>query len=129
MNTLIPLILTLAAVLAAMLTLLLACVWLVSGRVLAKKTPDPACTPRDLGLPAEAVSFSSRDGLRLSGWYTRGGPGTVMRPVVVFCPGLFGSLDGDTEMVPVFTSAGLDVLQFDWRAHGGSAGTRCTLGL
>lgn len=49
--------------------------------------------------------------------------------MIVFCAGMFGSMDGDTAFLPMFVEAGFDVLQFDWRAHGASEGRQSSLGL
>lgn len=109
---------------------ILAGAWLASGRMIARRVPDPHHTPGDLGLSYEEVSFSARDGVRLAGRLTSAAPhGKGERAVVVFCAGMFGSMDGDTDLLPIFIEAGLDVLQFDWRAHGLSEGEQSSLGL
>ncbi len=113
-------------VLSAAAALLLIAAWLASGYIVRRRKPDPPCPPNALGLPFEHVTFTSRDGIALGGWLT-GEPGR--RPTVVFCAGMFGSMDGDTDRVPDFVAAGFDVLQFDWRAHGISDGSRGTLGV
>jgi fermentation-respiration switch protein FrsA (DUF1100 family) len=117
----------LLGVLATAGALVLIAAWLIAGQIVRRREPDPACTPEDVGLPFEHVTFPSRDGVMLGGRLTseRGS----RRPVVVFCAGLFGSMDGDTALVPHFFSAGFDVLQFDWRGHGISDGRRVTLGI
>ncbi len=99
--------------------------WLLAGRATRRWKPDPPCTPEAYHLPFEHVTFTARDGVRLGGRLT-GEQGR--RPVVIFCAGLFGSMDGDTALVPAFYKAGFDVLQFDWRGHGISDGQRVTLG-
>ena len=105
-------------------------VWLASGRLLARRPPDPPRTPAEVGVPFDRVIFPARDGVRLHGRLTKTiSPDRDARAVIVFCPGLFGSMDGDTDLVPMFTESGYDVFQFDWRAHGQSEGRRCTLGL
>jgi len=113
--------------LAALLALTFALGWGIAGRVARRWPPDPACTPADLGLPTERVTFQAEDGVEIGGWWTHGPD--APRPTVIFAPGLFGSLDGDTHLVPEFVTAGFDVLQFDWRAHGVSGGDRPTLGV
>jgi uncharacterized protein len=113
------------ATLILMALIALCAAWLVSGRMLAHRSPDPALTPADFGLRYEAITFSAQDGVRLGGRLT----GEGGRPVVIICAGMFGSMDGDTALVPMFVAAGLDVFQFDWRAHGQSAGRRGSLGL
>lgn len=100
--------------------------WLMAGQAIRRRRPDPPVSPADYGLPFEQVAFRARDGLRLGGWLTGTGRG---RPTVIFCAGLFGSMDGDTHFLPAFVAAGFDVLQFDWRAHGVSEGERATFGV
>jgi fermentation-respiration switch protein FrsA (DUF1100 family) len=114
-------------VLAVIAAGLLAGLWLASGRVVRRWPPDPPDPPDNYGLSFEHVTVPARDGLLLGGWWTAG-PGS-RRATVIIAPGLFGSMDGDTHLVPGLAAAGFDVLQFDWRAHGASDGSRTTLGL
>ena len=117
-------------VLIIALTILLAAhgigAWALSGWALARRSPDPQSTPDAFGLPYSKVTFPARDGVALGGRLV--GEGSP-RPAVIFCPGLFGSMDGDTPLLPMFLDAGFDVLQFDWRAHGASEGERGSLGV
>ncbi len=121
-----PEIVYLLGVLATAVALILLTAWLLAGRLVRRRAPDPPCTPQAFNLPFEHVTFTARDGVQLGGWLVgeRG-----RRPTVIFCAGLFGSMDGDTAMVPPFLAAGFDVLQFDWRSHGISDGQRVTLGV
>jgi fermentation-respiration switch protein FrsA (DUF1100 family) len=123
MPPLFSLILSIVATLGVMLLIVS---WLLSELIVRRRKPDPPCLPDAFGLPFEAVTFPSRDGVRLAGRLIGKRDG---RPVVVFCAGMFGSMDGDTHFAPVFFEAGFDVLQFDWRAHGLSGGARGTLGV
>jgi fermentation-respiration switch protein FrsA (DUF1100 family) len=114
-------------VLVVIAALVLIAAWLLSGRMVRRRKPDPPSSPADFGLPFEHVTFSSRDGVKLGGWLIN--EANTRRPTIVFCAGMFGSMDGDTQMAPHFVQAGFDVLQFDWRAHGISDGQRTTLGV
>ena len=100
--------------------------WLMAGQMVRRPKPDPPASPEDYDLPSEDVSFTTRDGVLIGGWLI-GEKGR--RPTVIFCAGLFGSMDGDIHLTPHFIDAGFDVLQFDWRGHGISHGGRVTLGL
>lgn len=123
-----PLILNLVlSLLALIAALLLALAWLASGQIVRRRAPDPPCNPGDLELNFEHVRFAARDGVQLGGWLTS--EQGSRRPVVIFCAGQNGSMDGDTPMLPDFVKAGFDVLQFDWRAHGASGGQRCSMGV
>lgn len=95
--------------------------WYVSTRV----SPVPrrtfidsyTFTPWELGVPYERVSFSSGDGLRLSGWWL---PQERPRGVVVGCHGHGGRKD---DLLGIGTSvwrAGYSVLLFDFRGRGES---------
>jgi uncharacterized protein len=81
---------------------------------------------------AEDVSFpSSQNTVRLSGWFFRahGSDSTRPAPAVVLCHGI-GT--GRRECLPIalrFSAAGYHVLCFDFRAHGGSDGQFCSVGL
>ncbi len=121
-----PVLIDLLVVLIILIAIILIAAWLLAGRATRRWKPDPACTPDTYHLPFEHVTFTARDGVRLGGRLT-GEQGR--RPVVIFCAGLFGSMDGDTGLVPAFYKAGFDVLQFDWRGHGISDGQRVTLGI
>ncbi|MGF1507510.1 MAG: alpha/beta hydrolase [Anaerolineae bacterium] len=115
--------LAILATLAAVTTLI---AWLAAGRIIRRVRPDPTLLPDALGVHFRHVTLHTRDGLALSGRLSgEDGP----RPTVVICAGLFGSMDGDTALVPPLVNAGFNVLQFDWRAHGMSAGQHTTLGL
>lgn len=114
------------------LTLFVA-VMLVIGRaasrpLLRRPPPDPEVDPADLGLPAEPVTFMSRDNrTTLRGFWI---PAPAARGTVVLCGGRHGSLDGDLPVYgPLFYGAGFNLLIFDWRAHGRSEGKYVTYGV
>jgi fermentation-respiration switch protein FrsA (DUF1100 family) len=100
--------------------------WVGSSWLLRRRRPDPAVRPEELRLPAEEVIFRSQDGTSLGGWWIRA-PEAV--GTVVVCSGQRGSLDGDLPTYgPMFYEVGLNVLAFDWRAHGRSGGRYVTFG-
>jgi len=110
---------------AVLLAALAALAWAGSSRLMARRTPDPQASPADYGLTYEDVSFQSRDGLTLRGWFI---PASPARATVVFCHGHAGSMDPDVVYAPWFHEAGFNVLMFDFRAHGRSEGDRVSLG-
>ena len=118
---------------AVLLALVLAGGWLAAGIIVRRREPDPADPPANYGLTSEHVTFTARDGMRLGGRligpYMSSAEAARQRPTIIFAPGLFGSMDGDTHMAPLFIRAGFDVFQFDWRGHGISDGRRVTLGV
>jgi uncharacterized protein len=81
--------------------------------------------PNDYGLHFEAVTFTTSDHLRLSGWWL---PFNNAAPTIVFLHGYGGSRDPDLKYAPAIHHAGFNILMFDFRAHGSSEGNITTLG-
>lgn len=100
-------------------------VWVASGRMIARRSPDARTSPADYGLPFEEVAFPARDGVPLRGWFI---PAPQARIAVIFCHGHAGSMDPDVQYAPWFHQAGISVLMFDFRGHGRSGGDRVSLG-
>jgi pimeloyl-ACP methyl ester carboxylesterase len=98
--------------------------------LLRRRKPDPFDPPTNYHIAYQEVSFLSRDGIRLRGWwipavdvYTE-----TAHPTIIVCSGQDGSMEGDTaQMVPLH-QAGFNVLMFDWRGHGRSDGAMVTMG-
>jgi len=111
--------------LVAILILLAGLAWAGSSKLIARRTTDEHTSPADHGLAYEEVSFPSRDGVVLRGWFI---PADPARGAVVFCHGHAGSMDPDVIYAPWFHEAGFNVLMFDFRAHGRSDGDRVSLG-
>lgn len=85
-------------------------------------------SPADLELDYEAVTFSSADGLLLSGWFIFPAEKAGNGAAIILCHG-FGSMR--TEMLPeaaILTGHGYSTLLFDFRGHGKSEGDMVTLG-
>jgi uncharacterized protein len=79
---------------------------------------------------AEEVEFESpEDNTRIRGWFLpAGGPDPGPAPALVLCHGVW---TGRRECLPLalrFQAAGYNVLCFDFRAHGDSAGRFISLG-
>jgi len=84
-------------------------------------------SPEQFGAPYENVSFPSRDGMLLSGWYV---PSSEPDPpgIIILCHGMSANR---TEMLPwadTLWNSGFGLLMFDFRATGESGGDRCTAG-
>ncbi len=82
---------------------------------------------RGKDLPVEEVTFPSRDGLRLAGWFAP--VNEEAKGLVILC---HGHPANRVEMLPearILYKAGFHVLLFDFRALGESEGKTCTLGL
>lgn len=93
--------------------------------VMRRRTPDDPDVPQNYAMSAEGVTFASRDGVKLGGWWI---PAEAPRGVVIMCSGQNGSLDKDIPQARPLHAAGFSVLMFDFRAHGRSEGELVTLG-
>lgn len=83
--------------------------------------------PADYGLPApEEISFQGEGGVRLTGWYfdnpAAGNCGAIL------LHGHTGSRYGMLKYAPLFWPRGCDLMLYDHRYHGGSAGDYGTYG-
>ena len=108
--------------------------YLMQARLLYQPVREVAYTPRELGLDFERVSFSSGDGLRLSGWYipapleTRreksltGPAGVDSAFTVLFCHGNGGNIAHRLDSLNIFHNLGLNCFIFNWRGYGDSEG-------
>ena len=75
--------------------------------------------PASIGVYFESVSFETRDGVRLSGWYV---PRENARGVVLFCHGNAGNISHRLEAIQIFHRLGLGNFIFDYRGYGHSEG-------
>ncbi len=91
------------------------------------KAPISA-TPRSLlNLPSEDVTFTTEDGVTLHGWFipARNGPSSR---TLLMCHGLGGARSDSLSMFPVADCLNANMLAFDFRAHGESAGHTVSFG-
>jgi dienelactone hydrolase len=87
----------------------------------ATNVPRPAvgtATPTDYGLTYRDVSFSTRDGVTLSGWYIKSGNGAA----VVMLHGAGSTRSAVLKQAAALADHGYGVLLFDARGHGRSGG-------
>jgi pimeloyl-ACP methyl ester carboxylesterase len=82
-------------------------------------------TPAAANLPFNNVILTSRDGLRLAGWFVPG----PLRAAIILVHGLSGSASSMIYHAAALASYGYKVLLFDLRAHGSSQGDLCTCGI
>ena len=102
--------------------------WLITNGMLHPKPRVEDNSLDDMPLPAEDVSFLSRDGTRLSGWFIPA-PGDGPAPVVVLSHGWARSR---CELLPharFLHNAGFAAFMFDYRHRGKSEGSEITMGL
>jgi len=76
-------------------------------------------TPADAGLAYERISLVTSDGVRLAGWYV---PCENARGTVIICHGNGGNIGDRLHPIGLFHELGLNVLIFDYRGYGESAG-------
>lgn len=87
-------------------------------------THDVPATPKDWGFEFEEVWFRSKDGTRLSGWFvpTQGKLKGEAKATVVFSHGNTGSIGHHLGFCLWLVDAGYNVLTYDYRGFGKSAG-------
>jgi alpha-beta hydrolase superfamily lysophospholipase len=76
----------------------------------------------------EEVSFNSEDGITLKGWLIKPAHPHSPSPAIIICHGVGANRSDFTELAVTLAKRGYHVLQFDFRAHGESSGTRTSLG-
>ena len=107
----------------------LAIAWVISERAIH---PRPKAEDHDLSdfdLPAREVSFPSRDGMALAGWFIAPPAANAPTPGVVLSHGHGRSR---AELLPhagFLHRAGFALLAFDYRHRGGSEGDAVTMGV
>ena len=115
--------------LSALAAILLAVAWVISQNILHPKPRVEKHTLADFDLAPEPVTFYSRDGIRLAGWFLAAEGLERRHPLVVLSHGWARS---HAELLPhadLLHRAGFSVLLFDYRHRGESAGDACTLGI
>src|ERR1700737_3407584 len=82
--------------------------------------------PEDFGLRAETLEIPSADGVRLAGWWIRGGGTSAL----LYFHGNGGNVSHRLERTKMLVdSLGLDVFLLDYRGYGKSSGTPSEPGL
>jgi len=75
--------------------------------------------PRSVGLHFESISFETKDGVKLSGWFI---PRENSRGMVLFFHGNAGNISHRLDSIQMFHRLGLSVFIFDYRGYGQSEG-------
>jgi pimeloyl-ACP methyl ester carboxylesterase len=91
-----------------------------------KDAENQGLTPGSFQLPFEDVTFASRDGVPLSGWWVAA---PEAKGTVVLVHGLNRSRIEMVKKTPFLHKLGWNVLLFDLRRHGASGGTVRSMGL
>jgi alpha-beta hydrolase superfamily lysophospholipase len=85
----------------------------------------PKRSPAAVGLAFEEVRFATADGVELAGWLV---PHPQAQGNVIFCHGHGRNREHGTGFLPTLHELRLNVLAFDFRGHGDSAGHTATFG-
>jgi alpha-beta hydrolase superfamily lysophospholipase len=85
----------------------------------------PPRTPAAFGLAFEDVRLTTADGIRLGGWLL---PCPTARGNLIFCHGWGRNRGHVAGLLPTLHNLGLNVLAFDFRGHGASAGHTSAFG-
>ncbi len=116
-----------ALVVLAVVLLLLGLLWLAQRRLIYLPGPGPV-PPAATVLPgARDVSFTTRDGLRLSAWYVPGSREGA--PAVLVTGGNAGNRLDRAPLARALAAHGLPVLLVDYRGYGGNPGSPSEEGL
>ena len=85
----------------------------------------PVLQAPELQLPAQTVQFRATDGMSLEGWMI---PGQRHQPWIILCHGLGTNRADLLDVGTGLHEAGLNLLLFDFRGHGGSEGRTTSFG-
>jgi len=103
--------------------------WAFSAALFLRNTLLPrlpmTVTPEAFGLPAQTVRFPAADGSPLEGWKIATDPS---RPWIMCCHGLGTNRCDLLDIAAGLHRARFNVLVFDFRGHGGSAGRTTSFG-
>lgn len=113
---------------AAAAAILMVC-YLGAGVVLHPPEMSPMqFYPEQFGLRGEKVSFQTKDGLALKGWFVPSPSGPREERTLIMCHG-WGDNKGELlKLTSFLNQAGFNLLYFDSRSHGESDGEITTMG-
>jgi uncharacterized protein len=84
---------------------------------------DPGPPPVLLGIPGEAVTLTTEDGVSLTAWwYEAGLGGGHVPPMILFFHGNAGDISHRTPIAEGLLGEGLSVLLLEYRGYGNSGG-------
>jgi len=98
---------------------------LTQSRLLYRPVRNVSCTPTDLDLGFEDVTFRSADGTALHGWFV---PARRARFTVLFCHGNGGNIEHRLDSIDLLHNLGLNCFIFDYRGYGKSEGKPTEVG-
>ena len=104
--------------------------WVFSALVFLRNTILPhlplIAAPEQFGLSAETVTFRAVDGVKLAGWKIPARDPS--RPWIIGCHGLGSNRSDLLHIAAGLHQVGFNVLLFDFRGHGESAGRTTSFG-
>jgi len=116
------------AVAAVLVVAVLTLIWLGQRRLMYFPDTNSPSLDRAGLASAEAVTFVTSDGLRLSAWFVTG-TGSSPRPTVIVFSGNAGHREYRVPLAAALRFHGLNVLLTDYRGYGGNPGTPTEEGL
>lgn len=84
--------------------------------------------PSQYSADFEAVSFTTDDGVELVGWLIKPPFPRKRSAAIILCHGVGANKSDFTGLAVFLANRGYYALTFDFRAHGGSSGSRTSLG-
>ncbi len=124
MSLFIAVLLGLAGLLVLLALALLAFTWLQAWKLTHPPRKLPGRTPADLGIAFEDVTFTTEDGISLSGWFIPARNGRT----IIGCHGILDNREQLLEPAAILARSGYGFLLYDARAHGSSGGKHSTYG-
>ncbi len=82
-------------------------------------------TPADLGLAYTPLRITTKDGIAIAGWYI---PHSPTAKTILFCHGNGGNISYRQNYIAVLHQLGFNLLMFDYRGYGESAGEPSEIG-
>lgn len=92
-------------------------------------TKDAPGTPQDRGMAYKDVTFTTADEIKLHGWFLPVAKGQAVKGTVVFSHGNAGSIGHHLGFVDWLPRHGYQLLMYDYRGFGKSAGVPSREGL
>ncbi|MBK7875468.1 MAG: alpha/beta fold hydrolase [Planctomycetes bacterium] len=96
-----------------------AALWIAQERLVFAGGPPATTTPKDHGLPGEALFLKTDDDVRLYAWLV---PAERPRGAVLVLHGNAGNVENRAEHARAFHELGFTTLLLDWRGYGASDG-------
>ena len=124
MSLLITVLWGLVGLLVVLALLMLIFTWLHAWRLTHPLRKPLKRTPADLGVAFEDVTFTTEDGITLSGWFIPPRNGRT----IIGCHGILDNREQLLEPAVILARQGYGFLLYDARAHGNSGGRHSTYG-